>query len=333
MKLSHTTRRRISGLVLACLPILASGCGHAESTAGNEQSETISVRPIFAEGTSLRYAHALSTEDTNDIPNAGSIAIQATIVRGFTLDVISVDDDANARVTITLDSFQLHMQQNGSTLILFSSEAPSDSPRSAERALLELIGVTLEATLDTDGQVIAMQSLAEFFDPSTPIQPQARPFYDDAWFRAAIENVWRLKTDSHDLAPADTWDITTQTVFNEMMSVSTTLTYELVEFNDSEARINGEGHAELSFTPDSSSDLENVEIDEQAYSSLLVWNRSLGALDLYETEQRLDLTYHRAGLQTSSRRRSNTSLRRLPDPPAVPLSPSSQGQSTPEDGS
>ncbi|MFG0256309.1 MAG: hypothetical protein ACF8GE_00215 [Phycisphaerales bacterium JB043] len=302
--------------VLLSLTSAACDSGTEESEPG---VETVSFTPGLAPGTTHQYAHVLSTENISTVPNAGTFAVNATVVRTFTLDVNALNDDGSAEVTLTLDAFRLHISQNATAIESLDSRNPPTQPRPTQQALLDLVGVSLDATLEPTGSVRSMRSILDAFPPDVSIPSQARSFYDDAWFRSAITSAWHVESDSTSLALGDTWTTSETNPFDGSTRININRTFELVDLDESEARIQGTSHAELEFTPDETTDLSEIEIEEQAFSLSLLWNRSIGAMDLYETEQFLTLRFVRGGMTTTSKRRLNTSLRRIiPDSPTSP---------------
>jgi hypothetical protein len=310
-------------LVATLTLVMATHVSCAQQDTQQPDTQAASITPIFTPGDSLQYQHTLSTHDTNTVPLAGESTTQAMVNRTFTLDVISLNGDGSVDVSITLNRFQLLISQNGTVLVSFDSNNHNEPANRVERSLQQLATLSLRATLDADVNIIDMETITQVLPPDTYIPVQAQPFYDSGWFSTAITTAWKIDTDSNQLVRGDTWTRSLPNDFNDSTAVTTTHSFEVVSIDPDTIVIKGTGESDLQFTPTQSSDINTIEILEQALSLSLTWNRQLGALDRYDTEQLLTFEIVRDAMTTTTTRRSQASLRRIEANPASPIPPDS----------
>jgi hypothetical protein len=314
--------RRFSAALTLALVVWAgalTSCDSGTSEAPNGQAAgadagTIDLRPDFSKTDVLTYEHTMEVMESRTSAPGSPVISTAQIIRQYSLQPVAREPDGGALIELIVTRVFIVLQAPDGRMVNIDTARLPDGGREdpQTQAIRRLAGLRIVVALNADGSVTEIRGLAEAMAEVGAIPQGMSSFFNESWFRAAAEGVYRAREDASSASIGDTWTITKDSDFGDAAQAAhTTFTSRLISATDDVATIEGSAILELDFEEVDMLNAAGSQIDDQLYEYSKRWDLARGVLLEHTTIQKAQMTLNYGGLRVNVDQSTGSRLARI----------------------
>ena len=291
----------------------------SQSEASARGPGAIDLSPGLSNRDLLTYEHVLEAVESRVAAPGSPISTQAQVIRQYTLQPVADEPDGGALVEFAMKRVVLSIRMpNGANISIDTDAPPVDAEPSQTRAVRSLAEIRLIIAMNVDGSVREVRGLQEAMQQIGSLPQGMGAFFDEVWFRSAVEGVYRAAEDRTSADVGDEWTVAKTSSFGDTPdAATTTYTSRLTMATDDIATIEGSALLDIEFARVELVFGGDSRIDDQLFEFQKRWDRNRGSLLEHATIQQAEMTVFYGGLQVGVSQRTASRLARL-SPDGVP---------------